>query len=200
LPLPLLFIHVPLTMPLTSADHESERTARSAVACRRSTDSGALLLSLQHECVLHARHICSLSQSSPNHEFHHVTKLWSNRSRLCHTLTRGCHRPSLTGAEKMIRCDLATDWAFADKNAPLYAHMETMERLPIPEVEPTLEMYLHSVRPYLTEEEFEVSKVSASHMPVARCDVETAAPRDPSLTLTRWRYLGQDRALWYRAR
>eukprot|EP01046_Picozoa_sp_COSAG06_P064032 COSAG06_NODE_15124_length_1096_cov_1.026078_1_plen_110_part_00 len=87
----------------------------------------------------------------------------------------------------MIRCDLATDWAFADKNAPLYAHMETMERLPIPEVEPTLEMYLHSVRPYLTEEEFEVSKVSASHMPVARCDVETAAPRDPSLTLTRWR-------------
>lgn len=58
----------------------------------------------------------------------------------------------------MIRCDLATDWAFADKNAPLYAHMETMDRLPIPEVEPTLEMYLHSIKPYLSDVEFEVSK------------------------------------------
>ena len=31
----------------------------------------------------------------------------------------------------MVRCDLATDWAFADKDAPLYAHMETMQRLPV---------------------------------------------------------------------
>ena len=60
----------------------------------------------------------------------------------------------------MIRCDLATDWAFADRNAPLYAHMESLERLPIPEVKPTLDMYLHSVRPFLTEQEFDVYKVS----------------------------------------
>eukprot|EP01043_Picozoa_sp_COSAG02_P018820 COSAG02_NODE_890_length_16155_cov_63.407885_2_plen_92_part_00 len=61
--------------------------------------------------------------------------------------------------QKMIRCDLATDWAFADKNAPLYAHMESMDRLPIPEVTPTLELYLHSVRPFLTEQEFDAYKV-----------------------------------------
>ena len=68
-------------------------------------------------------------------------------------------RVCVAAAQKMIRCDLATDWAFADKSAPLYAHMESLERLPIPEVKPTLEMYLHSVLPFLTEKEFDAYKV-----------------------------------------
>eukprot|EP01044_Picomonas_judraskeda_P010105 COSAG03_NODE_1279_length_4412_cov_20.059355_3_plen_87_part_00 len=74
----------------------------------------------------------------------------------------------VAAAQKMIRCDLATDWAFADKSAPLYAHMESLERLPIPEVKPTLEMYLHSVRPFLTEKEFDAYKVCRGP-PRARC-------------------------------
>ena len=77
-------------------------------------------------------------------------------------------RVCVAAAQKMIRCDLATDWAFADKSAPLYAHMESLERLPIPEVKPTLEMYLHSVRPYLTEKEFDAYKVCRGP-PRARC-------------------------------
>ncbi len=75
----------------------------------------------------------------------------------------------------MIRCDLATDWAFADKNAPLYAHMETLERLPIPEVKPTLEMYLHSVRPFLTEQEFDAYKVRLQSSCRERCPPAHAA-------------------------
>ena len=71
----------------------------------------------------------------------------------------GAVRVCVAAAQKMIRCDLATDWAFADKSAPLYAHMESLERLPIPEVKPTLEMYLHSVRPFLTDKEFDAYKV-----------------------------------------
>ena len=61
--------------------------------------------------------------------------------------------------QAMVRCDLATDWAFADKDAPLYAHMETMQRLPVPELDSSLAMYLHSVRPFLTEPEFEEYQV-----------------------------------------
>ena len=41
-----------------------------------------------------------------------------------------------------IRTQLPIDWAYADKNAPLYAHMAEMPRLPIPELPATLAKYL----------------------------------------------------------
>jgi len=37
--------------------------------------------------------------------------------------------------------------------------METMQRLPVPELDSSLAMYLHSVRPFLTEPEFEEYQV-----------------------------------------
>ena len=69
------------------------------------------------------------------------------------------HLEQPTRREAMVRGDLATDWACADKDAPLYAHMETMQRLPVPELDSSLAMYLHSVRPFLTEPEFEEYQV-----------------------------------------
>jgi carnitine O-acetyltransferase len=67
-------------------------------------------------------------------------------------------QPSAAAGQATVRCELPTDWAFADPDAPLYAHMATLPRLPVPDLEPTLALYLHSIRPFLSEEEFEVSK------------------------------------------
>jgi hypothetical protein len=63
-----------------------------------------------------------------------------------------------SSSQSMVRCDLATDWAFADPSAPLYAHMSTMPKLPVGELRPCLDLYLHSIKPFLTDAEFEVSK------------------------------------------
>jgi carnitine O-acetyltransferase len=63
------------------------------------------------------------------------------------------------GGLSVIRSQLPVDWVFANKDAPLYAHMETMPRLPVPDLGHTLEKYLYSVQPFLSESELNRTKM-----------------------------------------
>jgi hypothetical protein len=55
---------------------------------------------------------------------------------------------------KMRVSQLPTDWGWALRNNRLFQHMESMPRLPVPELEHTLAVYLQSVKPFLTASEY----------------------------------------------
>ena len=57
-------------------------------------------------------------------------------------------------ADQMRVTTLPTDWGWAPRNNRLFRHMESMPRLPVPQLEHTLALYLQSVKPFLTATEY----------------------------------------------